>query len=179
MATIEICKLCWVQSERGGPSWYPGLIFSTCGWEWQMRSCLYSSGVFWVTMVTVRVRVIRFVCFSAHLWLNFDLQAAAEPAGLLQRWPCNPTHRLQDPLSHLLHDEVTINISTVSRMHSLDISITNIAIYQAANLQISCVLLIVQVGEPIDEVIENAAREKSLMNIIFFKRKLLMKCAGQ
>lgn len=64
-------------------------------------------------------------------------------------------------------------------MPSLDISIINTAIYQAANLQISCVLLIVQVGEPIDEVIENAAREKSLMNIIFFKRKLVMKCAGQ
>lgn len=128
-----------------------------------MRSCTHMSEECKGTiMVSIHVCVVRFICFRTHLWLNFDLKAAAEPTGLLQRRPCDPTHRLEDPLSHLLHDNVTVNITTVSHMH-LSYSHSN-----TTYLQISCVLLILQVGEPIDKVIENSARQKLLMNIIIF-----------
>lgn len=60
-------------------------------------------------MFAIHVSIFRFGCFRAHLWLNFDLKAATEPAGLFQRWACNSTNCLEDPLGHLLHDNVTID----------------------------------------------------------------------
>lgn len=66
-------------------------------------------------MVHIHVCLVRFVRFGTHLWLNFDLKAAAEPTGLLQRRAGDPTHRLEDPLSHLLHDKTAVIITAESR----------------------------------------------------------------
>lgn len=66
-------------------------------------------------LFTIHVSVIRFDYFRAHLWLNFDLKATAEPTGLLQRRSCDPTYCLEDPLSHLLQGNVSIN--DIWRLH--------------------------------------------------------------
>lgn len=69
----------------------------------------------------IHVCIIRFFCFRANLWLNFDLKAAAEPAGLLQGRPCDPTHCLQNPLSHLLHDNTITDITTAYVLPHLEL----------------------------------------------------------
>lgn len=64
--------------------------------------------------IVISIHIVMLLCIRAHLWLHFDLQAAAQPTGLLQGGACDPPHCLQDPLSHLLHNNGTINITTVS-----------------------------------------------------------------
>lgn len=125
-------------------------------------------------MIAVQLCVVKLVCFRAHLRLNFDLKAPTEPTGLLQRRPCDPTHRLQDALSHLLREEnVTIDQSSARHLTRTG-SLSQIAagtIQRASYLQVSSVLLIVQVRDPIDKVIEYSARQKPLMSVRFSKRK--------
>lgn len=60
------------------------------------------------TMVAIPITVIWLISFRAHLRLNFDLKATAEPASLLQRGPCNATYCFKDPLSHLLCNNLII-----------------------------------------------------------------------
>lgn len=117
-------------------------------------------------MVHIHVCLVRFVRFGTHLWLNFDLKAAAEPTGLLQRRAGDPTHRLEDPLSHLLHDKTAVIITAAAvsfRAHHHN------GRDNTTHLQISRVLLVLQVWEPVDEVVENSARQDVLMNVLILQ----------
>ena len=106
-------------------------------------------------MIPIHVCIIRFLCFWAHLWLHFDLETATEPAGLLQRRPCNPTYRFQDPLRHLLRDNLTtLTLSKYLTFTCLCALMTTFNFkFPQTHLQISGVLLTVQVGKPVDEVV--------------------------
>lgn len=107
-------------------------------------------------MLQIHVCFIGFVCLGTHLWLNFDLKAAAEPTGLLQRRPGDAAHRLEDALSHLLHDETGVITTAESRL-----ALTTAA-SKTTHLEISRILLVLQVWKPVDEVVENSARQDVL-----------------
>lgn len=60
-------------------------------------------------------------------------------------------------------------------MHHMRSQIIVVVTEHAPYLQISCILLIVQVGEPIDKVIEDSARQEQLLNIVFKRNELIYK----
>lgn len=120
-------------------------------------------------MVAIPVCVIGFIHFRTHLWLNFDLKAAAEPTGLLKRWPCDPAHRLEDPLCHLLHNNVAISIPTLSLKRSLAALITAAASQPTCRSLVS--FLFSRLGSLLTKSLRILQDRKSPWISYFFKGK--------